>query len=70
MVQVTDRLEPDPKRHRRYEELYHADVQTYEGLSSSDKRAAIEALAAERFDERERLRLEAAEQLAAANKKQ
>jgi xylulokinase len=35
MVHVTDRLEPDPQRHRRYEDLYHAYVQTYEGLSSS-----------------------------------
>jgi xylulokinase len=35
MVRVTDRLEPDPQRHRRYEDLYHAYVQTYEGLSSS-----------------------------------
>ena len=34
MVHVTDRVEPDPQRHRRYEELYHAYVQTYEGLSS------------------------------------
>lgn len=47
-----------------------AKIQVNEGLSSSDKRAAIEALAAERFDERERLRLDAAGQLAAANKKQ
>jgi xylulokinase len=35
MVHVTDRLEPEPQRHRRYEDLYHAYVQTYEGLSSS-----------------------------------
>ncbi|QNH04222.1 lipase secretion chaperone [Pseudomonas sp. B11D7D] len=47
-----------------------ARVEASEGLSGSDKRAAIEALAAERFDERERLRLDAAEQLAAASKKQ
>lgn len=47
-----------------------AKIQVNEGLSSGDKRAAIEALAAERFDERERLRLDAAEQLAAASKKQ
>lgn len=45
-----------------------ASIQASEGLSASDKAAAIEALAAERFDERERLRLEAAEQLAAARK--
>ncbi|EZH81151.1 lipase chaperone [Ectopseudomonas composti] len=47
-----------------------ARIEASEGLSGSDKRAAIEALAAERFDERERLRLDAAEQLAAASKKQ
>jgi len=47
-----------------------AKVEANEGLSSGDKRVAIEALAAERFDERERLRLEATEQLAAANRKQ
>ena len=47
-----------------------AKIEANAGLSSSDKRAAIEALAAERFDERERLRLDAAEQLAAASKKQ
>ncbi|MFT0624490.1 lipase secretion chaperone [Ectopseudomonas guguanensis] len=46
-----------------------AKIQATEGLSSSDKRAAIEALATERFDERERLRLDAAEQVAAASKK-
>lgn len=40
-----------------------AGIEANAGLSSGDKRAAIEALAAERFDERERLRLEAAEQL-------
>jgi xylulokinase len=34
MVHVADRIEPDPKRHERYEELYRAYVQTYEGLSS------------------------------------
>lgn len=46
-----------------------AKIQATEGLSSSDKRAAIEALATERFDERERLRLDAAKQVAAASKK-
>ncbi|MBN7823428.1 lipase secretion chaperone, partial [Bowmanella yangjiangensis] len=45
-------------------------IEANPGLSSADKRAAIDALATERFDERERLRLEAAEQLAAANKGQ
>lgn len=43
-----------------------ASIQANQGLSASDQAAAIEALASERFDERERLRLDAAEQLAAA----
>lgn len=47
-----------------------ARIEASDGLSAGDKRAAIEALAAEGFDERERLRLDAAEQLAAASKKQ
>ncbi|MGP9824698.1 lipase secretion chaperone [Ectopseudomonas khazarica] len=47
-----------------------AQIEANPGLSSADKRAAIDALATERFDERERLRLEAAEQLATANKGQ
>ena len=42
MVHVADRIEPDPERHDRYEELYRAYVQTYEGLSSS---GAFDALA-------------------------
>jgi xylulokinase len=42
MVHVADRIEPDPERHERYEELYRAYVQTYEGLSSS---GAFDALA-------------------------
>lgn len=41
-----------------------AKIEANTGLSSGDRRAAIEALAAERFDERERLRLDAAEQVA------
>jgi xylulokinase len=32
MVHVADRIEPDPKRHERYEELYRGYVQAYEGL--------------------------------------
>ena len=41
-----DRVEPDPQRHQRYEELYRAYVQTYEGLSSGgafDSLARIQA---------------------------
>jgi hypothetical protein len=35
MVHVADQIEPDLARHARYEELYQAYVQAYEGLSSS-----------------------------------
>jgi len=35
MVHVADRIEPDQERHQRYEELYRAYVQTYEGLNNS-----------------------------------
>ena len=45
-----------------------AAIENNPGLSDSDKRAAIAQLAAENFDEREQLRLEAAEQLATQNK--
>ncbi|MGG2397975.1 lipase secretion chaperone [Pseudomonas sp. SH1-B] len=45
-----------------------AQIENNPGLSSGDKRSAIEALATEGFDERERLRLDAAEQLAAAKR--
>ena len=41
-----------------------AAIQNNAGMSASDKRAAIAQLAAENFDEREQLRLDAAEQLA------
>lgn len=46
MVHVADRIEPDQQRHERYEELYRAYVQAYEGLSSSgafDSLASIQA---------------------------
>lgn len=47
-----------------------AAIENNTGMSASDKRAAIAQLAAENFDEREQLRLEAAEQLATQNKPQ
>lgn len=43
-----------------------AAIEANPGLSASDKHAAIGQLASEQFDERERLRLDAAEQLANA----
>ncbi|MFO7905622.1 MAG: FGGY-family carbohydrate kinase [Planctomycetota bacterium] len=42
MVHVADQIEPDRKRHQRYEDLYRAYVQSYEGLSSG---GAFESLA-------------------------
>ncbi|MBB2497113.1 lipase secretion chaperone [Aquipseudomonas ullengensis] len=44
-------------------------IEAQEGLSDSDKHAAIEHLAAEQFDAHERLRLNAAEQLLKAQQK-
>ncbi|NQT38887.1 MAG: hypothetical protein HQ581_15430 [Planctomycetes bacterium] len=46
MVQVAGRIDPDPQRHRRYEDLYRAYVQAYEGLNNSgafDTLARIQA---------------------------
>ena len=47
-----------------------ARVEASRGLSEGDKAAAIARLTAERFDERERLRLDAAEQLAETRRQQ
>ena len=47
-----------------------AAIENNPGMSANDKRAAIAQLATENFDEREQLRLEAAEQLATQNKPQ
>ena len=47
-----------------------AAIENNSGMSASDKRAAINQLAVENFDERERLRLEAAEQLSAQQEPQ
>lgn len=55
------------KRIAQYREEKTA-IENNPGLSASDKRAAINQLALENFDERERLRLEAAEQLSAQQK--
>lgn len=46
-----------------------ARIEANRGLSDEDRRAAIASLAEERFDERERLRLDAAEQLAGRREK-
>jgi xylulokinase len=41
MVHVAESIEPDPERHTLYEDLYHAYVQSYEGLNS---RGAFESI--------------------------
>lgn len=41
MVHVADRIEPDPKRHQCYEDLYRAYVQACEGLANSGVFAAL-----------------------------
>lgn len=70
-VEATARLETLDSQRAHWQKrlddylVAKAKIEANEGLSSGDKRTAIEALAAERFDERERLRLDAAEQLAA-----
>jgi lipase chaperone LimK len=69
-AEATQRLEAlDQQRHawgRRLADYQRAKatIEASRGLSPADKAAAIERLAAERFDERDRLRLDAAEQLA------
>jgi lipase chaperone LimK len=69
-AEATARLEAlDQKRQQWQQRLddyrrEKARIVANNGLSDEDRQAAIASLAAERFDERERLRLEAAEQLA------
>ncbi|MGL4315316.1 MAG: lipase secretion chaperone [Pseudomonas sp.] len=74
-AEATARLEAlDQKRQRWQQRLdeYRQEksrIATNLGLNASDKQAAIERLAEERFDQQERLRLDAAEQLADARAK-
>ncbi|MET1077339.1 MAG: lipase secretion chaperone [Pseudomonas sp.] len=69
-AEATQRLEAlDGQRQswKRRIALYHAEKTSIEGnpgLSAADKATAIRVLAAEQFDERERLRLDAAQELA------
>lgn len=69
---ATARLENLDRKRRDWQrriENYREEkvrIQNSRGLGEIDKRAAIARMAAERFDENERLRLEAAEQLFAA----
>ncbi|WP_445936783.1 lipase secretion chaperone [Pseudomonas sp.] len=73
-AEATQRLEVLDQQRQTWKKriaLYSTAKATIEnnlGMSASDKRSAIAQLAAENFDEREQLRLEAAEQLATQNK--
>ncbi len=44
MVHVADRIEPDPKRHQCYEDLYRVYVQAYEGLTTSGAFASLASI--------------------------
>ena len=72
--EATERLEALDAQYaqwdKRIEEYVSARdaILANQGLSPDDQRAAIEALASERFDERERLRLDASEQLLKAQR--
>jgi lipase chaperone LimK len=74
-AEATARLEAlDQKRQQWQQRLdgYRQEksrIESNSGLSEADRQAAIANLAAERFDPRERLRLEAAEQLAESREK-
>ncbi|QKE63190.1 lipase secretion chaperone [Aquipseudomonas campi] len=71
-AEATARLEALDQRRQQWAQRLNdyrrekALIEANNGLSSSDKAAAIDSLAAERFDDQERLRLAAAEELASA----
>jgi len=73
-AEATRRLEALDQRRQQWRQRLTAyreektRIAANQGLSAGDKAAAIAQLAEAQFDERERLRLEAAEQLAAAQK--
>jgi lipase chaperone LimK len=68
-AEATARLEALDQRRQQWAQRLNdyrrekALIEANSGLSSSDKAAAIDSLAAERFDDQERLRLAAAEEL-------
>ena len=67
-LEVLDQQRQTWKKRIAQYRIDKAAIENNTGMSASDKRAAITQLATENFDERERLRLEAAEQLATNNK--
>ena len=75
-AEATARLEALDQRRQQWQARLgdyrreKARITANRGLSEEDRQAAIASLAAQRFDERERLRLDAAEQLAASREEQ
>ena len=75
-AEATARLEALDQRRQQWQARLDdyrrekARITANRGLSEEDRQAAIAGLAAQRFDERERLRLDAAEQLAASREEQ
>lgn len=74
-AEATARLEALDQRRQQWQQRLDAYrrekalIEANSGLSEEDRQAAIASLAEERFDERERLRLDAAEQLAKSREK-
>ncbi|GAD61733.1 lipase secretion chaperone [Aquipseudomonas alcaligenes] len=74
-AEATARLEALDQRRQQWQQRLDAyrqekaRIEANSGLSEEDRQAAIASLAEERFDERERLRLDAAEQLVKSREK-
>ena len=74
-AEATERLEALDRQRQQWQQRLSAyrqekaKLQANQGLSAADREEALQRLAEERFNEQERLRLEAAEQLAQAREK-
>ncbi len=74
-AEATERLETLDRQRQQWQKRLadyrkeKAKLEDNTGLSAEDRQQALQRLAEERFDERERLRLDAAEQLAQAREK-
>ncbi|MFG0382401.1 lipase secretion chaperone [Pseudomonas sp. zbq_18] len=74
-AEATERLESLDRQRQQWQKRLSdyrkakAELEANSGLSVEDRQKALQRLAEERFDERERLRLDAAEQLAQAREK-
>lgn len=75
-AEATERLEALDQRRQQWQrrladfQREKAAIEANDGLSNEDRHSAIQRLAEQRFDEHERLRLEAAEQVAKTRAKQ